>query len=64
MANPLPAVRSLFPHAQARSRLHRQSFLIDRLLHCDRVGDHDVVTVDRGFEIAQRELTQIEMFNQ
>ncbi len=63
MANPLPAVRSFLPHAEAWSRFGRQSFLINRLLHRDRVGDHDVVASNRRFKIAQRELTEIQMLD-
>lgn len=64
MANPLPAVRSFLPHAQARRRLCRQSFGIDHFLNGDHVGDHDVIAVRGRFEIAQRELAQIQMFDQ
>jgi hypothetical protein len=63
VANPLPAVRPLFPHAQARRRFLRQLLPIDRLLHRDHVGDDNVVAIHRAFEIAQRELAQFQIFD-
>jgi len=64
VTNPLPAVRSFLPHAQARSRLTWQSFLINRFLHRNHVGNDDVVAVNRGFKIAQRELAELQIFDQ
>ena len=64
MANPLPAVCSLLPHTQPRSGVRRQSFLIDCFLHCNHVSHNDVIAVDCGFEITQRELAQVQVLDQ
>src|SRR4029077_11667588 len=64
VTDPLPAVRSFLPHAQPGRRPGRQMYLIDGLVHRNLVGHYDIVAGDGRFEVAQRELTQIEMLNQ
>jgi hypothetical protein len=64
VADPLPAVRSLFPHAQARSRLCWQSLEIDRLLHRNHIGNHDIIATHGRPEIVKFYLADAQVFNQ
>jgi hypothetical protein len=64
VTDPLPAVRSFFPHAQPGRRPGRQMYLIDGFVHRNLVGHYDIVAVNGCFEVAQRELTEFEILNQ
>ena len=64
MADPLPAVRSFFPDAEARRRLRRQSFEIDRLLHGNHVRHHNVVVALDRSKIVKIYLADFQIFDQ
>ena len=64
VTDPLPAVRSFFPHAQPGRGPGRQMYLIDGFVRRNLIGHYDIVAVDGCFEVAQRELTEFEILNQ
>jgi hypothetical protein len=64
VADPLPAVCSFFPQAQARSRLRRQLLEIDRLLHRNHIGNHNVVAAHGRSKIVKRYLADVQVFDQ
>ena len=64
MANPLPAVFTFLPDTEARRRLRRQSFQIDRFLSRNHIGNYDVVAVHGRFKIAQHYLADVQIFDQ
>jgi len=64
MANPLPAVFTFLPDTEARRRLRRQSFQIDRFLRRNHIGNYDVVAVHGRFKIAQHYLADVQIFDQ
>jgi len=64
VADPLPAVRSFFPHAETRSRLRRQSLKIDRLLHRNHIAHHNIVAAHGRSEIVKCYLADVQVFDQ
>ena len=64
MANPLPVACSFFPDTQAWSRLCRQLLEVDRLLHRNHVGNHNVVAAHGRLKIVKLYPANVQVFDQ
>ena len=64
VTDPLPPVRSFFPHAQPISRFGRQLLAIDCFRDCHSERHDDVVANRRRFEIAQCKRPEVHSFEE
>ena len=64
MANPLPVACSFFPDTQAWSRLCRQLLEVDRLLHRNHVGNHNVLAAHGRLKIVKLYPANVQVFDQ